>query len=72
MVWGVEGKKPPTGTSLFKSWQAFEDETSYLWINAKQFNEDGSEIVQAVEKMRVSFPKSFAPVPTTDWEIGTL
>lgn len=27
-----------------KSWQAFEDEISYVWNNARLYNEDGSEI----------------------------
>lgn len=41
---GQHGREKPTGISDFKSWDAFEDEVSYVWKNAKTFNEDGSEI----------------------------
>lgn len=28
----------------FKTWDAFEDEVSYIWRNARDYNEDGSDI----------------------------
>lgn len=58
LVQGVEGKKPPTGISLFPNWDAFEKETSYIWLNAREFNEDGSEIVEYAETLRVSLSGS--------------
>lgn len=43
-VRGIKGREKPTGTTFFKSWQAFEDEISHIWNNAREYNEDGSEI----------------------------
>ncbi|KZF26130.1 Bromodomain-domain-containing protein [Xylona heveae TC161] len=43
-VKGVRGKKDITGVTEFKTWHAFEDEVSFLWRNAREYNEDGSEI----------------------------
>lgn len=39
--------------SLFKSWQAFEDEVSYIWRNAREYNEDGSAISEAAGEIEV-------------------
>lgn len=43
-VRGIKGREKPTGATFFKSWQAFEDEISHIWNNAREYNEDGSEI----------------------------
>ncbi|MCJ1484725.1 hypothetical protein MMC06_004898 [Schaereria dolodes] len=44
LVRGIKGRDKPTGQSLFKSWEAFEDEINYIWENARAYNEDGSDI----------------------------
>lgn len=52
-VKGVQGKKAATGISDFKHWAAFEEEMSYLWKNAFQYNQDGSDIYILAEDLRV-------------------
>lgn len=39
---GIHGRNPPTGVTDFKSWNAFEDQVSFIWKNARTYNEDGS------------------------------
>lgn len=43
-VQGVIGRDAPTGHTLFKSWDAFENAMSLVWKNARIYNEDGSEL----------------------------
>jgi hypothetical protein len=43
-VQGVVGRDAPTGHTLFKSWDAFENAFSLVWKNARIYNEDGSEL----------------------------
>ncbi|KAF2467407.1 Bromodomain-containing protein [Lindgomyces ingoldianus] len=43
-VRGVVGRNPPTGKTDLKSWHAFENEVSLIWTNAREYNEDGSDI----------------------------
>ena len=43
-VRGVIGREAPTGHTLCKSWDAFEDAFSLIWKNARIYNEDGSDI----------------------------
>ena len=52
-VRGIKGRDKPTGTSLFKSWQAFEDEVNNIWNNARLYNEDGSPIFELANEMEV-------------------
>jgi hypothetical protein len=44
MVRGVRGREPPTGETDLKSWNAFEEEVSLIWKNARDYNEDGSDL----------------------------
>jgi len=53
-VRGVKGREKPTGVSFFRSWQSFEDEMSYIWNNARHYNEDGSEIFNLAGELEVS------------------
>ncbi|KAL8688319.1 MAG: hypothetical protein Q9218_005743 [Villophora microphyllina] len=46
-VQGIRGRDKPTGSSYFKSWATFEEETSCIWKNAYHYNEDGSDISEA-------------------------
>ena len=55
MVRGVKGRDKPTGVSLFKSWQAFEDEIKHIWENARLYNVDGSEISILAGQLEVVF-----------------
>ncbi|KAL2005009.1 hypothetical protein VTN00DRAFT_2859 [Thermoascus crustaceus] len=43
-VRGTDGKKNALRTTAFPTWQSFEEEVEYIWRNAREFNEDGSEI----------------------------
>lgn len=54
----------------FKTWDAFEDEVSYIWRNARDYNEDGSDIFNlSIEfedlfKERLAIAKSQVDEPT--------
>lgn len=43
---GIHGRNPPTGITDFKTWDAFEQEVSFIWRNAREYNEDGSEMYE--------------------------
>ena len=53
LVRGIKGRDKPTGVSLFKSWQAFEEEIGQIWDNAREYNEDGSEIFELANTFEV-------------------
>ena len=57
---GVHGREKPTGVSDFKTWDAFEDEVSYVWKNAKTFNEDGSDIFNLATEFEEYFNERLA------------
>lgn len=44
-VRGTEKRKNPSRITAFPTWQSFEEEVSYLWGNAREYNEDDSDIV---------------------------
>ena len=52
-VKGVHGRNTPTGISDFKTWKAFEDELSYIWRNAREYNVEGSEIYVMAGQLEV-------------------
>lgn len=56
LVRGIKGRDPPTGSTFLKSWQAFEDEVSYIWKNARTYNEDGSAISELAGELEVIDP----------------
>ncbi|KAJ5675872.1 hypothetical protein N7462_008769 [Penicillium macrosclerotiorum] len=43
-VRGTDSRKKPSKTTAFSTWESFEEEVSYLWRNAREYNEDGSDI----------------------------
>lgn len=43
-VKGVVGRNAPTGITNLTSWAAFEEEVSWIWKNARDYNEDGSDL----------------------------
>ena len=53
LVRGVKGREKPTGTTLLSTWQDFEDEMSFIWNNARLYNEDDSEISQLAGELQV-------------------
>ena len=52
-VRGIHGRNPPTWITDFQSWDAFEHEISFIWRNAKEYNEDGSEIFELASELEV-------------------
>lgn len=55
---GTDGRKNSTKSSPFRTWQSFEEEVSYIWKNAREFNEDGSEIVMLAGTLEVGIRNS--------------
>ncbi|KAI1567426.1 Transcription factor chromatin remodeling, contains bromodomain protein [Pyrenophora tritici-repentis] len=56
-VRGVVGRDPPTGHTLFKTWDAFETSFSLIWTNARIYNEDGSDIYNLSLELEEIFHK---------------
>jgi hypothetical protein len=52
-VQGVVGREQPTGHTLFKSWDALEEAMSLIWKNARDYNEDGSDIYNVSLELEV-------------------
>ncbi|KAI9680075.1 MAG: hypothetical protein M1817_005091 [Caeruleum heppii] len=59
-VKGVHGRNDPTGITDFQSWKAFEDQVSFIWRNAREYNEDGSDISTLADKYEAFFKKRLA------------
>ena len=53
-VKGLEGKNRRAGVSNFGSWRAFEEEMSFIWNNARQYNEDGTLISELAGELEVT------------------
>lgn len=54
-VRGIEGRKPHSNKTAFPTWQMFEDEMEYVWGNAREFNEEDSEIVDLANILEVNY-----------------
>lgn len=52
-VRGIEGRKPHSRKTAFPTWQMFADEMEYVWGNAREFNEEDSEIVDLANILEV-------------------
>lgn len=50
---GIHGRAPPTGQTDFKTWDAFEAEMSFIWRNAKVYNEDESDMYRLAGEFEV-------------------
>ncbi|KAF2013455.1 Bromodomain-containing protein [Aaosphaeria arxii CBS 175.79] len=68
-VQGVVGRGPPTGTTSYKTWSALESDVALVWENAKEYNEDGSDIYnlalefEGIFKMRLAKAKAKVEEP---------
>ncbi|RKF72737.1 Protein polybromo-1 [Golovinomyces cichoracearum] len=68
-VKGMRTKTP--GVSEFKTWSNFEEEASFIWKNAFQYNEDNSDIFKLAIDLQEFFnkllqkAKSFVPEPVS-------
>lgn len=61
-VQGVVGRDAPTGHTLFKSWDAFENAMSLVWKNARIYNEDGSELYNLSLELEVCIQKAVVDI----------
>ncbi|PCG91025.1 Bromodomain [Penicillium occitanis (nom. inval.)] len=59
-VRGIEGRKPHSHKTAFPTWQMFADEMEYVWGNAREFNEEGSEIVDLANILEAHFKRRLA------------
>ncbi|PNS13934.1 Chromatin structure-remodeling complex subunit rsc1 [Sphaceloma murrayae] len=59
---GQHGREPPTGITDFKTWDAFEEEVSFIWKNAQEYNEDGSEMFTLADDFKEHFRARLAEV----------
>lgn len=50
---GMHGRGGATGVSHFKNWAALEEKASLLWDNAFYYNEEGSEIYELAQELKV-------------------
>lgn len=50
---GMQGRGGATGVSHFKNWAAMEEKASLLWNNAFYYNEEGSEIYELAQELKV-------------------
>ena len=53
LVRGTDRRKNSTQRSPFRTWLAFENEVSYIWKNARVFNEEDSEIYRQAGELEV-------------------
>ncbi|KAJ5099119.1 hypothetical protein N7532_006120 [Penicillium argentinense] len=59
-VRGTESRRKPSKTTAFPTWESFEDEVSYIWRNAREYNEDDSDIVEYFNR-RLAEAKKLVP-----------
>lgn len=53
-TYGIHGRKdPPNGPTDFKTWDAFEEEVSFIWRNCREYNEDGSDMYELAGEFEV-------------------
>ncbi|KAK3720854.1 hypothetical protein LTR37_003517 [Vermiconidia calcicola] len=52
---GQHGRAPPTGVTDFKTWDTFQDEVSFIWRNAQDYNEDGSDMYNLASDFKDHF-----------------
>ncbi|CAK4031382.1 RSC complex [Lecanosticta acicola] len=57
---GQHGRDPPTGVNTFKTWQEFENAVSFIWRNAREYNQDGSEMYELAGDLENIFKSRLA------------
>ncbi|CRL28439.1 Bromodomain [Penicillium camemberti] len=68
-VRGTDSRKNSSKTTAYPTWQSFEEEVSYVWRNAREYNEDDSDIsilagvLEAHFHRRVAEAKKLVPNP---------
>lgn len=51
---GEHGRNERTGITDYKTWDTFEEDVSFIWRNARDYNEDGSEMFELANQFEVS------------------
>lgn len=51
---GEHGRNERTGITDYKTWDAFAQEVGFIWRNAREYNEDGSEMFELANQFEVS------------------
>ncbi|KAF2436323.1 Bromodomain-containing protein [Tothia fuscella] len=59
-VKGIHGKGAPSRVTDLTSWDMFEEEMSYIWKNAQEYNEDGSDIFNLANELKDVFHERLA------------
>ena len=57
---GQRGHEPPQPNTLLKSWDEFQQRAELIWNNAREYNEEGSEIVEMAEQLEEYFHERLA------------
>jgi hypothetical protein len=52
-VRGHHGRNAPTWKTDFHTWDALEEEMSYIWDNCRTYNEDGSDMFNLAGDLEV-------------------
>lgn len=60
-VRGTDRRKIPSRTTAYPTWRDFEEEVSYIWRNAREYNEDGSEIYMLAGVLEVRRARDVLP-----------
>lgn len=70
---GQHGRNPPTEITDFKTWDAFEQEVSFIWRNAQEYNEDGSDMYKLAGDLEVNWLRQgWISKQHTDTHVGAL
>ena len=62
---GWHSREEQTGVTDFKSWDAFESEVSRIWVNAREYNEDSSDMYQLAHDLEKEFKERLAEAKKT-------
>lgn len=70
-VRGTDSRKNLSKTTAYPTWQSFEEEVSYVWRNAREYNEDGSDIAILAGVLEVGlYRDGLATCPLRHADIG--
>lgn len=68
-VRGTDSRKNTSKTTAYPTWQSFEEEVGYIWRNAREYNEDDSEISALAGILEVSFASSSCSSGLLTWNL---
>ncbi|KAJ9625843.1 hypothetical protein H2203_004607 [Taxawa tesnikishii (nom. ined.)] len=59
---GQHGRGAATMMTDYKNWDAFEEDVSYIWRNAREYNEDGSDMFNLAGEFEEHFKRRLAQI----------